>query len=112
MFTLNQAVICTDATGQPTLQEGRTYIVREVGARGIRVSSLTGDIRYEFSNARFVAPVVVAPVAIAPVTDSHPHPIARRGGILIVDGLAYEVFITSSEIPDVWEIANVVELTY
>lgn len=127
MFTLNQQVICIDNDNQPTLQEGMGYTVREVGERGIRVRSATGDIRYEFTNSRFrvvehweAAPVVAVAAAmpmevrraIEMAEYNTPHPIDERDGILIVDDLAYRVSINASVTPDVWELRDVVHLNF
>ena len=89
MFTNGQTVRCIDSDYQPTLAEGNHYTVREVGERGIRVTTQGGTpIRYEFANYRFEP--VVAPVAEPACCFDY------ADGILVVNGVAYEVEVDTN----------------
>ena len=60
------------------------YEVREVGERGIRVRSHTGDIRYEFANDRF-APSVAVPVVDPAIAARQLNWVGKTGCLTIGD---------------------------
>lgn len=96
MFTTGQQVTCVNSNNQPTLSEGATYTVREVGERGIRVNKEDGTaIRYELAFSRFEPMVEAQPAEQAAEQAAARIQFEEAEGVLVIGGGVFAVTVNT-----------------